>query len=247
VSDSVITKDRIASLDEFKGRGMRVADSNLIDPWGGIHHPRGNHILDVERAGYDADEVEWLEMGHLGEADLPERLVEAVASGKADVAFGGGRSAEKLEKEGLHVLRLPTLPMVNGTTITTTYDTLHQKDGLADRLVRAMILTIHYARVHPEESQKLLDTKLGRPYAENGGRAAGVARYPIRPYPTTEGVANAYELCCMQHEEAKAISPMALWDMHYLRQLDLSGFIDELVQEEPESMRGLGSEPSWMS
>ena len=56
---------------------------------------------------------------------------------------------------------------------------------------------------------------------------------PLRPYPDNQAVANAYELCCMQYPEAKAISPLALWDTHYLRDLDLAGFIQELEAEGP--------------
>jgi len=127
--------------------------------------------------------------------------------------------------------------MVNGTTITTSYETLHNKPGLAERLVRTMVLTIHYARMHPDEAQRLLDTKMDRPYPERGGRAASVARHPMKPYPTTEAVANAYELCCIHYPETREVSPLALWDIGYLRDLDLSGFIDELIQEQPEAVR----------
>ena len=65
----------------------------------------------------------------------------------------------------------------------------------------------------------------------------------MRPYPTTEGVANAYELCYRQHPETQDVSPFALWDMHYLRELDLSGFIDELLQEEPASVQEKYAKP----
>jgi hypothetical protein len=43
-------------------------------------------------------------------------------------------------------------------------------------------------------------------------------------------VANAYKLCCLKNPEAEEQSPMALWDLHYLRTLDNSGFIDQLYQ-----------------
>ena len=33
-------------------------------------------------------------------------------------------------------------------------------------------------------------------------------------------------------------SPLALWDTHYLRELDLSGFIAELAAEEPQEFAG---------
>ena len=41
-------------------------------------------------------------------------------------------------------------------------------------------------------------------------------------------MANAYKLCCLKSPEAEEMSPMALWDLHYLRELDNSGFIDAL-------------------
>lgn len=242
VRDSVIAREPVSSLAEFKEKGLRVGDANLIDPWGGIYHPRGNHILDVLRAGYEQGEAEWIECGQIETPELMPNLIEAVKSGRADVAFGWMRDGETIRKEGLHVVQLPTLPMVNGTTITTTYETIGQKEQLAERLVKAQILAIHYARMHPEEAQKLLDSRLDKPYTQHGGRAAGVSRYPMKPYPTTQGVANAYELCCMQYEETKSVSPFALWDMHYLRALDVSGFIDELIQEQPESARNPGGE-----
>jgi hypothetical protein len=49
-----------------------------------------------------------------------------------------------------------------------------------------------------------------------------------KPYPDHEGVANAYKLCCLKSPETEEMSPMALWDLHYLRELDNSGFIDGL-------------------
>jgi len=239
VRDRVITRQPVSSLAELKGKTLRVADSNLLDPWGGYHHPRGNHILDIQHAGFDDEEVDWVEVGELHAPEFPGQVVDALISGRADVGFAGGSRAD-FEREGLHVLDLPTLPMVNGPTITTSYEALNRKDRLAERLVRALVMAIHYARAHTEESQRLLDARMGRPYQEHGGRADGMARLPMKPYPTNDAVSNAYELCAIHYPETREVSSLALWDLHYLRDLDLSGFIDELIQEQPESARQLG-------
>ena len=55
-----------------------------------------------------------------------------------------------------------------------------------------------------------------------------VAKLAVKPYPDHQAVANAYRLCCMKAPVAKEISPLAMWDLHFLRQLDDSGFIDGL-------------------
>lgn len=237
IRDRLVTREPVDSLAAFAGKGLRVADSNLISSDdGAVSHTRGNHLLDVSHAGFGPDEAEWLELGETSDPALQANMIDALKSGKADVAFAPRRHGE-LEREGLHIMDLPTLPMITGTTITTSYEALNKKEGLAERLVQAMVLTVHYARMNPEEAQRLLDTKMGLPYTECGGRASGVARFTMKPYPTTDGIANVFELCCMWHEEAKTINPIALWDMRYLRELDLSGFIDELIQEQPADAR----------
>jgi hypothetical protein len=241
VRDSIVSKRPLQSLDELAGQEVRIADCDLRDRYGSIQHPRGNHILDTLRAGLEPDQTNWVDCGEFDDPALRQNIVEAVATGKADFGFLGNARSETIRDAGLHPLQLPTLPMINGTTITTTYDVLNKKEQLGERLVRVMVLAIHYARMHPEEAQKLLDTKMGKPYSEHGGRAQSIARYPMKPYPTQAAIDSAFELCCMQYEEAQTIQPAALWDLHYLRELELSGFIDELIQEQPATAQQQGS------
>lgn len=239
VRDRVVTREPVSSLAEFKTRGLRIADTDLIGSNGIAGHGRLNHIIDIMRQGYGEDEAEWVEVGPAPESGLaPElrgALLDAVKSGRADAAFVGRFGT--MGDPNLNVLDLPALPMINGTTITTSYEALYTKQGLAERLVRAMVETIHYARMHPEEVQRFLDVKDTRPYTQQGGRVDTILRASMKPYPSAEGILNAWELSRMRYEEAQAANPFALWDMHYLRDLDLSGFIDELIQEEPASVR----------
>jgi hypothetical protein len=242
VRDSIMSRQELESLDQLSGQEIRIADSNYRDRYGSVQHPRGNHILETFRAGLSPDQVTWVECGEFDDPNLRKTIVETVAAGKADVGFASYADPATLRDTGLHALQLPTLPMINGTTITTTFDILHQKEQLGERLVRAMVLAIHYARMYPQEAQKLLDTRMGKPYREYGGRAQGIARYPMKPYPTQDAISAAHELCCLQYEEAKGIQPSALWDLHYLRELELSGFIDELIQEQPENVRAAAAD-----
>jgi hypothetical protein len=245
VQNRVVTKEPVKSLAEFKAKGLRIADTNLIGTEGIAGHDRLNHVLDIMRQGYAEGEAEWVEIGASGSAEpreLQNRLYDAVRSGRADAAFAGRIRGEDAPSD-LYTLDLPELPMINGTTITASYEALNKKEGLAERLVRAMVETIHYTRMNPEQAQKFLDTKDTRPYSQHGGRISTITRAPIKPYPSPEGVLNAWELSRMCYEEAKEANPFALWDMHYLRELDLSGFIDELVQEEPADVQAKYAKP----
>jgi ABC-type nitrate/sulfonate/bicarbonate transport system substrate-binding protein len=248
VNGRLISREPFNSTDEmvaaFKGRQIRVADCHTLDEHGALRHGRGNHYIEMFRAGFAPDDIEWQELDFEHAPGLDKKVIDAVKSGRADIGFGYGRFTEELEREGLHEIKLPTLPMVNGSTITTSYEALAKKERLAERLVEAMVLTIHYARTQPEKAQQLFNTNMGRPYLEHRSRVESVSRYRQKPYPDTAGIANVYELCTMVSEEAKTIQPMAVWDMHYLRELDQTGFIDELMQEQPEDVREPSGNPS---
>jgi hypothetical protein len=49
-------------------------------------------------------------------------------------------------------------------------------------------------------------------------------------YPTIQAISNVYELAVRQDADAKKVNPMALWDLHPLRELDDSGFIRDLYK-----------------
>jgi len=92
------------------------------------------------------------------------------------------------------------------------------------------VLGIHYARTHRGETEKLLEDLKQREPEARGVSYNSVAKLLGKPYPDHQAVANAYRLCSMKAPEAKEVSPLALWDLHFLRQLDNSGFINRLYE-----------------
>lgn len=227
VTDKLVSREPISSPLDL--RGKRIGDTTVVDGGGGYHHLRGNHMLYVMRAGLSLAEVEWMELADSMEESRQAQFA-AMESGRVDATFVSGNTDE-YRKVGLHVLDLEPLPMVNGPTITTTTEALKRKERLGERLVKAMILGIFFARTHREETGAILERlKMRLPEARRVSYNS-VAKLLAKPYPDLKAVANAHELCCMRFPEAKEISPLALWDLHYLRALDDSGFIDRLDQE----------------
>jgi ABC-type nitrate/sulfonate/bicarbonate transport system substrate-binding protein len=223
VNDRLITREPVQSLAGIKG--CKIGDTAVRDSAGGYHHPRGNHMLYVMRAGLSLEDVEWV---HLAEDthELRGLLLDAFKLGKADAALLTGNT-DIFEQAGLYALPLDPLPMINGPTITTSMGVLRTKPELGERMVKAMVLGIHFAKTHQDETEKIL-ADLKERIPASGGRYASVTKLAAKPYPDIYGVANAYQLCCMDEPKAKELSPMSLWDLHYLRDLDDSGFIDRL-------------------
>jgi ABC-type nitrate/sulfonate/bicarbonate transport system substrate-binding protein len=224
VNDKLVSRFSIKEVSEL--RGKRIGDTTLVDSIGGYHHPRGNHMLYVMRGGLRLDEVEWVELSESNK-EFQAMQLDVLKSGKVDAIFVSGNT-EKFEQAELYVLPLDRLPMVNGPTLTSTLTTLQKKDGLAERLVKAQVLGIHFARTHRGETEKILEGLRQRVPECKNVNYRSVAKLLPKPYPDHEAVANAYKLCCLKTPETEEMSPMALWDLHYLRELDHSGFIDAL-------------------
>jgi ABC-type nitrate/sulfonate/bicarbonate transport system substrate-binding protein len=224
VNDKLVARFPIGQVSEL--RGKRIGDTTLVDSIGGYHHPRGNHMLYVLRGGLRLDEVEWVELSESNK-EFQAMQLEVVKAGKVDAIFVTG-GTDNFEQAGLHVLPLDPLPMINGPTLTSTLTTLQKKSGLAERLVKAQVMGIHFVRTRRGATEDILEGLRRRvPEAKNVGYRS-VAKLLPKPYPDHEAVANAYKLCCLKTPETEEMSPIALWDLHYLRELDNSGFIDAL-------------------
>ena len=227
VNDKLISRAPIASVADL--RGKRLADTTVLDSGGGYNHIRGNHMIYLLRAGIQPNEVKWVEIADIMSEEFRKDQIEAVREGKADAAMATG-ATENFLKEGLSVFEMGRIPMINGPTLTSTITNLKRKDRLAERLVQALILGIHYARTKPQETEAML-MRLRQRVPESNATYNSVAKLLTKPYPDHLAILNAYELCCMKDPTAKELSPMALWDLHYLRELDDSGFIDRLYGE----------------
>ena len=227
VNDKLISRAPIESIAAL--RGKRLADTTVTDKNGGYNHIRGNHMIYLLRAGLRPDDVKWVEIADIMSEDFRRDQIEAVKEGKADAAMATG-STENFAREGLHVFEMGRIPMVNGPTLTSTIANLQRKDRLAERLVQALVLGIHYARTNPQETEAIL-AQLRSRVPESNATYNSVAKLSPKPYPDHRAILNAYELCCMKDPKAKELSPLALWDLHYLRELDDSGFVDRLYGE----------------
>ena len=225
VTDRLVSREPVGSLTQI--RGKRVVDTTILDNGGGYNHIRGNHMLYVLESGLELTDVRWIEIADKMSSDFRNAQVEAMKKGEGDVTFVTG-DTQKYEQAGFSILQLPRLPMINGPTLTTTVTALEKYDRFGERLVRAQVCGIHYGRTHRRETEKILEgLKAREPEARNVSYNS-IAKLLAKPYPDHQAVANAYRLCCMKAPEAKELSPLAMWDLHFLRRLDNSGFIDRL-------------------
>lgn len=49
-------------------------------------------------------------------------------------------------------------------------------------------------------------------------------------YPSAEAIVNVFQLAVRRNPEIAGFNPLALWNTHYLRELEDSGYINRLYQ-----------------
>ena len=51
-----------------------------------------------------------------------------------------------------------------------------------------------------------------------------------KPYPSLAATSNVFQLAVRRNPEIAGFNPLALWDTHFMRELDDSGYIDRLYR-----------------
>jgi ABC-type nitrate/sulfonate/bicarbonate transport system substrate-binding protein len=160
---------------------------------------------------------------------------EAVREGKADAAFATPPADVFARKAGLKVIEIEFLPMVWFTTVSSGLPFVEKHPDIVDKFLRGIIEGIAFFKTHRAESIKIIHTK----YKNEGELDQETAAYLYdelakillpKPYASVQAISNVYELAKEQDPAAENMDPMSLWDFHFLRRIDDSGFIDNLYK-----------------
>ena len=136
---------------------------------------------------------------------------------------------------GLKVIDVPFLPMVWFTTVSSGLPFVEKHPDIIDKMLRGICEGIAYFKTHRAESIKIIKDK----YKAEGDLDDETATHlyddlkmilQAKPYATIPAISNVYEISIEQDKAAEKTDPMALWDFHYLRRIDDSGFIDNLYR-----------------
>ena len=159
-------------------------------------------------------------------------LSEGVRLGEFDAALVTPPEDLLAKRAGLKVIEIPFQPMIWFTTISTSSTFAAKHSNIAERFLKGIVEGIHFYKTQKAKSIAILEKK----YASDGWDREVVAHVyeelaailEKKPYPSLAAIQNVFELAKRQNPDAAKVNPLSLWDMHYLRQLDDSGFIDRL-------------------
>ncbi len=218
-------------------------------------HPGLNTWLYLKQAGLNPDEgqVEIVTEQRTEEASGAKKvkgksLLNMVADGDVDAAFVNEPRREFARRMGLKLIDIPVQPMVFFMTVSTSMKMAKEKPDVCKRVLKSVIEGIAYYKINREESIKIIQQRhkkegdLDRATAEKVYEDLAPRLEP-KLYPGLDAINNVYQEALKQDEkngDAKRIHPLALWDFHLLREIDDSGFINNLYKDHPKLLEGYG-------
>jgi ABC-type nitrate/sulfonate/bicarbonate transport system substrate-binding protein len=192
-------------------------------------HPGLNNWLFLKENGLDVDRGDIVMKKWRSEG---KSAWEGVQVGEFDGALITPPDDVFAKRAGLKIIEIPFQPMIWFTTISTSWVFVQKHPDIVERVLKAIIEGTHFFKTEKAKTTAILEQK----YKSQGWDREIVehiykelaAILEKKPYPALPAIQNVFELAKRQDPESAKVNPLSLWDMHYLRQIDDSGFIDRL-------------------
>jgi len=220
--DLVVPK-RVESVNEFVGKSMAVRDSgrpHAVTLWLRMMGLEGKVAVPIFK---DADVGRWGQW-------------KKVISGECIACFMDPLYLASALNAGLKVLPVPDLEVISHYAQACNSEFARKKSVALKNYVKSVIHGICWMKHRKQEAMSIV---AGEPMRRMKINAidemerhfdAIVGKLQIKPYPTAQAIAATYEIACEEYG-AQGINPMALWDVHWVKELDDEGFIDDLIKE----------------
>ncbi len=162
------------------------------------------------------------------------KAVMMVAEGEAAAAAIDLPFDLQAEKRGLHRLEIPSLPVIHNATICSNREWVSANEETASAFLKSMIEAIHFFKTEKVRVCSILEEHLVPLVGIEGHdeiehlHAGWSALLSPKPYPHPLAVWNVYNLDVAHDPSVNFIGPFEIWDTSLLRDIDDSGFIDQL-------------------
>jgi ABC-type nitrate/sulfonate/bicarbonate transport system substrate-binding protein len=219
----LVVPQNISGVEEFKGKTMAVRSSgqpHAVTLW--------LRMMDLEKevatiiVGDD-------EVGRWGQW-------KKVVSGENVATFISPLYLPEALAAGLKVLPVLDIPIVGHFAQACLSEFARKHAEVLRDYVKAVLRALAWLTTRRDEAFAALasdlkdcmklenDSELKRRFD------SVVDGLKTKPYPTPEAIANTYEIATLEYSEAKGLNPLSLWDLHWVKELDDQGFIDDLVR-----------------
>jgi ABC-type nitrate/sulfonate/bicarbonate transport system substrate-binding protein len=137
-------------------------------------------------------------------------------------------------RRGLTTLDIPRVPVIHNTTICSNREWVKENLDLTRSLLRSMVEAVHFFKTETAEVRRILQTEVApllRLEVDEDVdylQRAWAGLLNAKPYPHPLAIWNVYRLDVANDVATNHIDPLEPWDLSLLREIDDSGFIDDL-------------------
>lgn len=223
--DRVIAAEEIRTPKDLEGKRF-IVTSRAPCVSGNLKHS-------LELGGADLSRIEFIEVD-----STPGRrcgaAVEALADGVASAASVDPPFDLQGEKRGLHLLELPSVPVIHNATMCANGDWVRREEETAIAFLKSMIDAIYFFKSEKSKSCEIMESSLAPIIGLEGPDEVEhlydvwAALLSPKPFPHPLAVWNVYNLAVAHDPSVNFIGPFEIWDTSYLRDIDNSGYIDDL-------------------
>jgi ABC-type nitrate/sulfonate/bicarbonate transport system substrate-binding protein len=223
--NKLVVSKGIRSVKDLKGK--RIVADKLSS------HAGLNIWLFLKQEGLDVDrgDIELVELRGSTE-ERWKRVVNGEFAGTFVTIPHDARAAAA----GAHVIPVRAVPMIRGVSLTSTLSFVKSHEEEVRLLTRGFVDAIHFFITRKQETLEILKEQ-AMPILKLQSDAEVKTLYDEwaqslerKPYPALAAIANVFQLAVRRNPEISAYNPLALWDIHFVRELDDSGYIDRLYQ-----------------
>ena len=216
----LMSKPEIKTAEQLKGGSV------AISTFGGLADSMARIAL--QRLGLNpVKDVTLVQIG-----TIPERL-GALDSGKVRAAMLSSPDNFRGQKRGLHALNIVRLPY-QGIGVATTRAFIRENPEVVRRYIRSQVEAVHRLKTDRETGMKVLAKYLSLQDKEILQKAYDDGTtdeiLPPKQYPTLEGVKKILEPLGETDPKAKSAKAEDFVDARFVKELDESGFVDDLYK-----------------
>ena len=140
-------------------------------------------------------------------------------------------------KFGAKIIEVAPMAMIEGVTLTTTTTYVNNHEEECRSLIMAMIDGTHFFKTNKQDTLKILQQhcsellKIRNDEEWDCFYENQVQTLESVPYPSLAALQNVFALAVKRNPEIKEFNPLALWDLHYVKEIDDSGYVRKLYAQ----------------
>lgn len=161
---------------------------------------------------------------------------KGVLDGKYDATFIRAVDRLRALKFGAKIVEVPPMAMIEGVTLTTTTKYVSQHEDECRSLIMALIDGTHFFKTSKADTLKIIQKHCSELLKMRSDEEwdcfyeTQSETLEKAPYPSIEAIQNVFALAVKRNPEIKEYNPLALWDLHYVKEIDDSGYIRQLYK-----------------